>query len=87
MCSPLALIHAHQAGRVHRPWQKHAESSIKPPGTDQRAVPGSAVVRAPALKPFVGNGRAGDIAQAFEFIALMGAAALPRVQAEAGEAR
>ena len=44
MCTPLTLIHAHQAERICQPWQKYAGSSIKPPGTDQRAVPGSAVV-------------------------------------------
>ena len=33
-----------------------------------------------ALEPFVGNGRAGDIAaQAFEFLALMSATVHPRV--------
>ncbi len=41
MCSPLTLIHAHQAERVHRPWQKYTGLRIKPPGTDQRAVPGA----------------------------------------------
>src|SRR3954447_1457404 len=36
-----------------------------------------------ALEPFVGNGRAGDIAaQAFEFLALMSATAYCRMQAE-----
>ena len=38
------------------------------------------------LKPFVGNGGTGDIAaQPFEFLALVGATAHARVQAEAVE--
>ncbi len=48
MCSPLTLIRAHQAERVHRSWQKYTGLRIKPPGIDQLAVPGSAVVRAQA---------------------------------------
>jgi hypothetical protein len=46
MCTPLTLIRAHQAERVYQPWQKDAGSRIKPPGTDQHAVPGSTLVRA-----------------------------------------
>ncbi len=38
LCTPLALIHVRQAERVHRPWKKYTGSSVKPPGTDQRAV-------------------------------------------------
>jgi len=38
MCTPLALIHTHQAERVHPPWQEHTGLSIKPPGTDQLTV-------------------------------------------------
>ncbi len=39
-----------------------------------------------ALEPFVGNGRAGDIAaKAFEFLALVGAIAHARVHAKAVE--
>jgi hypothetical protein len=55
MCSPLTLIHAHQAKQVHRPWQKHTGSSIKPPGIDQLAMRGySVAVRQTQMREVLG---------------------------------